>query len=193
MIDKKSFELMRKELEQFDMLREEVIKRSRDVLKKSKSAIYSLHRSDAKQAKEHIEAAKIIIKEIDSLLKKDIHLAGTGAYLESLEEYAEAFCYYSYLVKKTIPSSKEIGVDTETYLAGLCDLVGELVRKAINSSIKGDYKTSIEIKDLVSELYEELMQFDFRNTPLRRKFDSIKYGLEKLEDLILQLRIKEKL
>jgi hypothetical protein len=38
-----------------------------------------------------------------------------------------------------------------------------------------------------------LMMFDFRNIPVRRKFDSIKYGLNKLENLILELKLKNKI
>jgi hypothetical protein len=34
------------------------------------------------------------------------------------------------------------------------------------------------------------MLFDWRNTPARKKFDSIKYGLEKLEDLALKIKMK---
>ena len=37
------------------------------------------------------------------------------------------------------------------------------------------------------------MMFDFRNIPARKKFDSIKYGLEKLENLVLELKLKNKI
>ena len=84
---------------------------------------------------------------------------------------------------------EELNVDTETYLSGLSDLVGELVRKAINSVIKKDTKTALEIKDFATEIYEELLLFDFRNGSLRKKFDAIKYGVEKLEDLAVKIEL----
>jgi len=34
-----------------------------------------------------------------------------------------------------------------------------------------------------------LLKFDWRNTPLRRKFDSVKYDLAKLEDAAFKLRV----
>ncbi|KUF98883.1 NAD(H) kinase 1 [Phytophthora nicotianae] len=37
-------------------------------------------------------------------------------------------------------------------------------------------------KDMVEAISGELIQFDFRNGPLRRKFDSVKYNLRKLEE-----------
>jgi len=123
-------------------------------------------------------------------VKKDVHLSNVGAYTDALEEYTEASCYVHYLKTKQIPTAKQIGVDVEIYLPALGDVVGELVRKAINSAAKGDYKTALQIKDTVEEIYAELMLFDWRNIPARRKFDAIKYGLEKLEDLALKIKFK---
>jgi len=182
---------MRKYMEGFDKLREQLIGDSRVILKSSKAAIYAAHRGDMKDADKLLAEAKTNIKKIESLLKKDLHLAAsTGAYTDALEEYAEASCYVHYLKTKEIPTAKQLGVDVEVYLSALSDVVGELVRKAINSSIKGEYKTALEIKGFVTDLYQELMLFDWRNTPVRKKFDSIKYGLEKLEDLSLKIKLK---
>jgi predicted translin family RNA/ssDNA-binding protein len=190
-VDKNAFAAMRKHVAGHDLLREQLIRLSRDVLTLSKKSIYSLHRNEAKTAKKQLVEARKIISKIQNLIKKDVHLAATGAYLEGLEEYIEASCYLSLITKKTLPSAKQLGVDIDSYLPGLCDLVGELVRKAINSAIKGDNKTALEIREFVTQLHQELILFDFRNSPVRRKFDSIKYGLEKLEDLALQIKMKK--
>lgn len=192
MINKKAFEDMRKELERFDSLREDLIKISRDLLKLSKATIYEIHRNSLTSAESNIKNAKTIIKKIESLIKKDPVLSSVGAYNEALEEYVEAFCYLGFMKKQKLPTAKELGVATQVYLPGVCDLVGELVRKAINSSIDGDYKTAKKIKDFVADVYSELIMFDFRNIPARRKFDSIKYGLEKLETLMLDIKLKKK-
>jgi translin len=191
-VDKNAFAVMRKQMVLHDSLRDELIKVSRDALTLSKKSIYSLHRGESKSAKSQLVSARKIIAKMNALIRKDAHLAITGAYLEAIEEYVEAACYYSLLAKKELPTPKQLGVDIDSYVPGLCDLVGELVRKAINSAIKGDTKTSLEIRDFVTQVYQELMLFDFRNSPVRRKFDSIKYGLEKLEDLALQIKMKKK-
>lgn len=181
---------MRSEIELFDANRESLIKVSRDVLKLSKGAIYSLHRNEIKTADKQLGDAQKLIAQMNLLVKKDVHLANVGAYSEALEEFVEAKCYFEFTVNNKIPSPKELSVDTEIYLPGLCDLVGELARKAINSALKDDTKTALAIKDFVEEIYDELMMFDFRNSPLRKKFDAIKYSLEKLEDLALKLKAK---
>lgn len=191
MIDKQAFAALRKDVEQFDKLRENLIILSRGVLKQSKKAIYAMHRSQLSQATKELKQAKAGIAKMNALLKKDARLRSVGAYGEALEEYVEAASYVSFSSKKKIPTAQELGVDTNIYLQGICDLVGELVRKAINSSINGDYATAAQIRDVVAELYGELMLFDFRNIPVRKKFDAIKYGLEKLEDLMLQIKLKK--
>ncbi|MEM3154040.1 MAG: hypothetical protein QW165_00535 [Candidatus Woesearchaeota archaeon] len=192
MLNKKDFAEMRYYMEAFDKQREQLIADSRVVLKSSKAAIYAAHRNDMKEADKLLAEAKASIRKIDNLLKKDPHLAAsTGAYSDAMEEYSEAACYVHYLKNGNIPTAKQLGIDVEIYLSALSDVVGELVRKAVNSSIKGDYKSALGIKDFVNELYEELMLFDWRNTPVRKKFDAIKYGLEKLEDLALKIKFKK--
>ena len=191
MIDKKAFATLRAQFEQFDALREELIKQSRDVLKNSKAAIYSTHRNDFKTAEAQLADARKMIKKLEVLIKKDVHLAQVGAWGEALEEYVESACYYSFATKKKIPTAEELGVDADVYLPGVCDLVGELTRRAINAAVKEDYTTTFEIKEIVSEIFEELMLFDLRNIPARKKFDSIKYSLEKLEEVALNVKLKK--
>ncbi|MBI4145923.1 hypothetical protein HY489_01145 [Candidatus Woesearchaeota archaeon] len=192
MITKKTFETMRKYMEGFDKIREQIIAHSRKALKASKQAIYAAHRSDIKEAHKLLQEAKKEVTAMNDLIGKDTHLlSATGAYSDALEEYTEAACYVSYLENKNIPTPEELNVDAETYLCALSDVIGELVRKAVNSAANGDHKTPIEIKQFVTDLYAELMLFDWRNTPVRKKFDAIKYGLEKLEDLALKIALKK--
>lgn len=188
MLDKKAFQNMRKEMERQDKLREHVIQTSRSILKNSKKAIYAGHRNDLEQATKLLDQAKKTITKLRKEIRgKDI---STGAFNDALEEYAEAKCYLHYLNTGNVPPPKKVGVDNNTYLAALSDLTGELVRKAINSSVKGDNQTALDIKDVVESIYAELMLFDWRNSPIRRKFDAIKYNLEKLEDLALKIKFK---
>lgn len=42
---------------------------------------------------------------------------------------------------------------------------------------------------LCHELFGELIQFDFRNGPLRKKFDSVKYELKKIDDIQYELSL----
>ncbi len=182
MIDKKGFERMRKELEDKDKEREEFIAKSREIGKFSKQAIYSLHRKEIKEAEELIEKAKKQMSKSSQYV---------GAYDNSLEEYAEA-CAYLGFIKGKIPDAKTIGVDTETYLGGLCDLTGELARLAVFSVVEENYKNVETIKQVVSDIYDEFLRFDLRNGELRKKSDSIKWNLKKVEEILYDLKIRDK-
>lgn len=191
MINKKDFKNMKKDLESFDDKREILIKSSRDVLKLSKQVIYALHRSDNDAAKKHVATIRKEFTKLDKLASESCELSKVGAYRVAVQEYVEALCYYGYVIDKKIPTSKELKVISKLYLLGICDLSGELVRKAINDAIKGEMSSALEIKELVEMLYGELLNFDFRDGETRKKFDSIKYNLKRLEDLALNIKLKE--
>ena len=182
------FAKLRNNMERYDQLRENVITLARNARIASKKAIYALHKNENARSAALLKEAKDSIAKIHALIKKEPHLASVGAYTEALEEYVEAACYDAVLKNKDIPTPEQLGVDADTYLPGLCDLVGELVRRAVNSAARNEAKHALWLKDIVVELYEELSLFEPRNIPLRRKLDSIKYSVERLENLALELK-----
>ena len=186
MIDKGDFQRLRKAFVECDLQREEVIKQSREIVRLSKQVIYATHRNDLQDAAKLMEAMKRQVKKLQELTKHDV--ADFGSFKVAMQEYAEAACFYAFVTKGAIPKSTELNLDAEYYLLGLCDLSGELVRKAVNAAIQEKYDEARKIKDFLSELYGELLQFDFRNGELRKKFDGVKYDLKKVEDLVFQLK-----
>jgi predicted translin family RNA/ssDNA-binding protein len=184
MLDKKDFLEIRKDLIKFEESREKVIVDARDIIKLSKQIIYSLNRDD-------IVSADKFVKEIKTKKEKLIvNSCDTGIHGVALQEYVEALCYYHFFKFKKIPTRKELKVNSEEYLLGLCDLTGELVRKAVNDVINGKGNNAVEIYNLVEEIYGEFLQFDLRNGELRKKFDSIKWNLNKLQELVLSLKLR---
>ena len=45
-----------------------------------------------------------------------------------------------------------------------------------------------EFYDLIDKIYEQLLLLDIRDQELRRKFDAVKYNLQKVEDLVLRIQ-----
>ena len=190
MIDKIDLENTRKKIESFDEKRELLIKDSRKVIKTSKLLIYSLHRKELKEAENFAVQIKNELSELEKHTALHDELKYSPSYKIAVQEYVEAMAFFQFISEKRLVSRKELNVDAEAYILGICDLTGELVRKAINSAIAKDFKLASDIKDFVSELYGELLKFDFRNGMMRKKFDSIKYDLKKLEDLMYDLKTK---
>ena len=192
MIDKKDLERIKKDIDTFEKARDTVIRTSRDIIKLSKKTIYALHRNDLKSAGSAASEMKREFKKLCSAAKHP-KLVSSGSYKVAVQEYVEAICFYELMKNNMIPPNSKLKLDPEFYLMGLIDLTGELVRKAINSAINEDYGTSVKLKGLVSELYDELMLFDFAGGELRKKFDSVKYDLKKLDDLVLNLKLNDKI
>jgi predicted translin family RNA/ssDNA-binding protein len=193
MLNKNDFKEMRKEFNSFDDNRELVIKKSRDVLKLSKQVIYSVHRGNIKEATSLVKQIEVEKKKAEKIVVKNAKLQSIGAYKVAIGEYVEAMLYYSFIKNGNILTRKYLRVATEHYLLGLIDLTGELGRKAVQLAGKGEFKKVVSIRDAVSEIYGMLLKFDFRDSDMRRKFDSVKYDLKKLEDLVLELKLKGKL
>lgn len=188
MLDRKEFRDIAKELTEQDKQREVLIKKARDVLKLSKQLIYSLHRNNVKEANnlfKHVNKEKLNLDKIASKYKK---LLFEGSYSEALQEYTEAMCYYHFIKNKEIPTRANLKVNTSDYLMGVCDLTGELVRKAVALTVKKSYKEVAKIKKLVEEIYGEFLKFNLRNGHIRKKYDSIKWNLKKLEEIEYDIR-----
>ncbi|MBN2367807.1 hypothetical protein JXC34_02220 [Candidatus Woesearchaeota archaeon] len=50
-----------------------------------------------------------------------------------------------------------------------------------------------EIKKFVETIYNEFLEFELRNGELRKKSDSIKYNLKKIEEILYELKLREKI
>jgi len=81
-------------------------------------------------------------------------------------------------------------LDIEEYLHGLCHLSNELSRFAVNSVTSDDYKRPIRIADFISSLNMGFRMLNLKNDGLRKKFDSLKYDLKKVEEVVYDLSIR---
>ncbi|MFH1133357.1 MAG: hypothetical protein V1735_02625 [Nanoarchaeota archaeon] len=184
MIDKTQFDQLVADLSAYDLSREELIKKARDVLKLAKQLIYSLHRNEAADGKALQEAKQAL----DSIAAKDRALPFEGAYGDATQEYAEAMCYLAFRQGQSLPTHIALGISVEDYLSGICDLTGELARRAVREAIKRDKAEVEAIQRFLEELDGQLIRFDFRNGMLRKKYDSVKWNLKKTEEVLYDLR-----
>lgn len=188
-IDVSEFLQLRREISDYDAARDTIIKESRDITKSSKSAIYSLHRGETAAAKQQLVAAEKLIAKLLKEVEKDEHLRG-GSFSASLEEYTEAKAFLRFLEDGTLITKKELKVvNAEEYLLGLCDFTGELVRYAVLRATARDKKAVQSVRDIIDAIHGQLLQFDLRNGELRKKYDSIKYNLQKAENTLYDLTL----
>ena len=187
MVDKKIFDELRKQIKLNDDERERYIVDSRPIIKHSKQAIYALHRNNFADADELIKKAINALKKLDT--------SEVGPYKAALQELCEAVTYQYYIKNKKLISPEKIGfeIDANNYLLGICDLTGELARRAVMNTINEEYDEIKFIKEFVSDIYNEFLKFEFRNGELRKKSDSIKWNLKKIEEIIYDIKIRDKI
>ena len=186
MINKKEFGSIREEMHKIDLKREQVIQLSREIITISKQIIYATQRNDLKEAEIAIKNIKDKVKK----LKKIDILTDTNNHSVAFQEYVEAIAFYEFVKNKKIPSKSSLGVSAEDYLSGLCDLTGELGRKAIYEVIHKNFSEAAKIKDIVNDIYGEFLKLHLRNGELRKKSDSIKWNLKKLEEVMYDISMK---
>jgi translin len=192
MLDKQECASIRKDLDELSRGKIEVMKQSRELVKASKELIYSIHRGDMKSARDFltkIKAERVKLDKIASTAK----LRSFSPYPNGVQEYVEAVAYYHVMSEERIPSRGELKADSETYLSGLSDLTGELMRKGVDDMINERYQHAIILKDTVKELYGLMLSLDLDGGEARRKSDAVKWNLAKLEDLIYDAKIRDKI
>jgi predicted translin family RNA/ssDNA-binding protein len=188
MINKKFISKLKKEYEESNSERRQIISLANVILHDSKRIIFSLHRGDMKGA----EASLMEIeKTLESLDKKFgfKRVNQEGAYKAAVEEYVEAKTFFMVIKGEKIDKFKNIELDYESYLGGICDLTGELVRRAINQAASGKMDDVGEIKNAINDIMAELVEFNMTGY-LRTKYDQAKGNLRKIEQISYEIKIR---
>ena len=192
MLDKREYASIRSDLDALSRGKIEVMKQSREVVKSSKELIYSIHRGDMKAAKgflAKINAEKAKLDKIANTPK----LRSYSPYSNGVQEYVEAVTYYHVMTAERIPTRAQLKVESEAYLSGLSDLTGELMRKGVDDMIHERYQHAILLKDTVNEIYGLMLSLDLDGGETRKKSDAVKWNLAKLEDLVYDAKIRDKI
>ncbi|KPV73387.1 uncharacterized protein RHOBADRAFT_22417 [Rhodotorula graminis WP1] len=81
-------------------------------------------------------------------------------------------------------------LSTEEYLHSLISLVNELSRLAVNRVTLGDYEAPVQYSRFAKELSNAFGLLNLKNDSLRKRFDSIKYDVKRLEEVVYDLSLR---
>jgi predicted translin family RNA/ssDNA-binding protein len=184
-VSDKDMEKLNAELKEFDDVRDTLIKRSRDVVKSAKSAIYCLHRNHLDNADSLMCSAENTARELlDSHVQSHPWLRSQPIFSSGIEELVEARIFQHFLLHGSIPPSSSFSFcDREEYIGGVLDFTGELNRYTVMQATKRNIHEVLRCRDIVDTLTWHFLQFDFRNNHLRKKHDTLKYTANKLQNL----------
>ncbi|KDR82677.1 hypothetical protein GALMADRAFT_238164 [Galerina marginata CBS 339.88] len=84
-----------------------------------------------------------------------------------------------------------MSLPVEDYLHSLISLVNELSRLAVNAVTLGNFEEPIKISIFVKELFAGFSMLNLKNDTLRRRFDSLKYDIKKIEEVVYDVSLRK--
>ena len=170
-----------KSIDDKDKIREKALRSSREIIIGCRKAIQNIHQIHMKDAKNNIKKSSTKLQELYGLTKDYPDLYHAGFVENAAQELVEASCLYNVMRGRNLPDPDEIQTTYSSYLLGLCDLVGELRRTALDSIRSGKAKKADSYLDMMEEIYDVIIRFDYPSglIPIKKKQDMVRSLIEK--------------
>jgi len=94
------------------------------------------------------------------------------------------------LVPVNLKERDAFHITIEEYLLGLINIIDELGRLAMNSVTLGDNEMAVTISGFIKDLHAGFQVLNLKNDILRKRVDSIKYSVKKVEDVVYDLSLR---
>lgn len=168
-------------LDKLDNGREEILKKSRQIVRDCSVAIKNIHRNEINLYQDKVNKIQLNLTILQQLVAKDI-----GAFSKYLkvpeQEYAEAVSLYNIINNKDLPSPSELEIDPLNYALGLADVVGELRRYVLDNIRNSTVQDLARILEIMDEIHTDLFSVDYPSgltQDLRQKTDKARGIIEK--------------
>ncbi|KAI9468818.1 Translin-1 [Coemansia sp. RSA 989] len=173
---------------------------------------HSLTREQAKElavsARTQFKAINACITNLAGLIKPETFYRYQDRWTNTMQTACALVVFSTYLEEARLATPEDIEkhlgfkvntenrdisefvITLEEYLHGVISLFNELSRLAVNSVIVNDVERPQEIASFASELYSGFQLLNLKNDSLRRRFDSIKYDIKRIEEVQYDLRVR---
>jgi translin len=170
-----------KSIDDKDKVREKSLRLSREIIINCRKAIQYIHQDLMKDAKNNIKKASAKLQDLYGLTEDHPDLYHAGFVENAAQELVEAHCLHNIMRGKDLPDPDEIKTTYSSYLLGLCDLVGELRRTALDSIRIGKAKQADEYLKMMEEIYDVIIRFDYPSglIPIKKKQDMVRGLIER--------------
>ncbi len=141
---------------------------SRQLVRACGVLITNIHRRQD-ETKQELESARSLAGSLMGMEE-----ANENMKLHSLQEYAEAFIFYSVISVGKVPDSEETGVGDRAYLLGMMDAIGELKREVFESLSKNEVAKAKDYANAMQDIYDACTGIRYQEHVLpgfRRKQD----------------------
>jgi translin len=177
-----------------DEAREKALRICRQVIRYSADAIRAVHRQEHDKARQLLDSARDLLRELSHDLAGYGKLLHSGFVHDAQKEFAEGCITLALIGGTDLPKPEALGVSNAAYLDGLGESVGELRRYILDSLRRDDLSRCEELLTIMDEIYGTLMTMDFPELlahGLRRTTDAVRSIIERTRgDLTVSLRQK---
>lgn len=186
------FEAIRSDLERRNALRDETLRRSRELIRYCSLSIRATHRHEWAEAAQLLETACQTAAQMREALVGYPDLYWAGYTQDALKELVEAYIVYALVQGQPIPSPEHLQVEYPAYLNGLGEAMGELRRYILDLIRSGKAAEAEPLLEIMEDVYSQLISVDYPDAitgGLRRTTDMVRGVLERTRgDLTLAIR-----
>jgi translin len=164
-----------------DRVREKALRFSRDIIIGCRKSIQLIHQNSMKKSEILIKNSSSKLLELYDFTKNHCDLSHAGFVENAAQEFVEAVCLFNIMQNKELPDPDKLQVTYSAYLQGLCDVVGELRRKSLDSILNGKTEKANSYLNMMGEIYDAIIRFDYPSAlvPIKRKQDMVRGIIEK--------------
>jgi len=145
-----------------------------------------------------ISGIDVSITENKVLLLKLLESIGNDSTLReekvsfSIERLCVIILLYKFYTTGRLASQSELSIcNDEEYIGSVLSFAQEISRYVLGRACEGDIDSIETCRQVVLQLNGKMLEFDFRNGPLRRKYDGLKYSLKTIEDISYELSLQD--
>ncbi|PNX45402.1 MAG: RNA-binding protein [Thermoplasmata archaeon M11B2D] len=164
-----------------EKIREDALKASRDIIISCRRGIQQLHRDQISEAEKYIKQASEKLVFLNDITKGHPEIFHAGFVENAAQEFVEICCLSNIMKGASLPDPDVLNVTYSAYLLGLCDVVGELRRGALDFMLEGHTDKANEYLQYMDRIYDAIMSFDYPSSlvPIKKKQDMVRALIEK--------------
>jgi translin len=168
------FNIITKELDSMDEIREKLFSIQRLVVRKSSEIIKQVHRKETQNIDSQLgEIQKLLIDFDKTVAELPVELPKDYELIVK-QEYGEAILFYNLITNQTLLDPKAIGLNSFQYCYAIADVVGELRRYCLSCLIDDQIDQAVVLFRWMEEIYNILFSLDYPSgllPGLRKKID----------------------
>lgn len=153
-----------------------VMRLTRETIREAAQVITMTHNGETAAASKRLESAYKMVRELSNYGEEFAYQTK-----QAYQEYAEARIFLEIKINRKIPSCANVGVDQESYLMGLMDVVGELKRELVEALSNNDMKYAKYCHSMMLRIFDSTRSIRFAEAVLqgfRKKQDVARIQIE---------------